>query len=261
MNEAILSRHFAQIGADVKFSMQRRGFRQTQSFAIDVEETKRGETFAIEVGVAKRVEVVNVDKDRQHLLLMVEQDGRKDKLLCGLDERGWFAAAVPNKRGVTTVAKAMEALKPGIVVESQRKTGVKAKNRHKRNNKGFTRQGEWFFVPVPNVTPNEVFKKEPISRGAGSKPHTVEELFRRGGEPVMVYAGTILTVAQYERRKADGMISKYAAWRPMVRDAEVYCRGRVSHADHKTITLDGWHRCLMNTEAEAPAAHSIAFLD
>jgi hypothetical protein len=33
----------------------------------------------------------------------------------------------------------------------------------------------------------------------------------------------------------------------MKRDAAVYVRGEVLHPDHETITLDGWHRVLMNT--------------
>jgi hypothetical protein len=44
-------------------------------------------------------------------------------------------------------------------------------------------------------------------------------------------------------------------------DAEVYARGRVSHRDHKTVVLAGWHRVLMNTEAGAPGAPSVTFLD
>ena len=47
----------------------------------------------------------------------------------------------------------------------------------------------------------------------------------------------------------------------MVRDADVYARGRVWHADHKTITLRGWHRVLMNTEGQSLAMRNVAFLD
>ena len=39
----------------------------------------------------------------------------------------------------------------------------------------------------------------------------------------------------------------------MRRNAGVYVRGKVRHADHKTIVLHGWHRVLMNTEGEAKA--------
>jgi hypothetical protein len=38
-------------------------------------------------------------------------------------------------------------------------------------------------------------------------------------------------------------------------------RARVSHADHKTILLHGWHRMLMNTEHQARAMRNGTFLD
>jgi len=47
----------------------------------------------------------------------------------------------------------------------------------------------------------------------------------------------------------------------MRRNASVNVRGRVRHADHKTIVLHGWHRVLMNTEGEAKAMRNVAFLD
>jgi hypothetical protein len=47
----------------------------------------------------------------------------------------------------------------------------------------------------------------------------------------------------------------------MVREPDVYVRGRVWHKDHKTVVLDGWHRVVMNTEREAPFAPRVVFLD
>jgi hypothetical protein len=47
----------------------------------------------------------------------------------------------------------------------------------------------------------------------------------------------------------------------MRRNAGVYVRGHVRHADHATIELHGWHRVLMNTEREAKAMRNVAFLD
>jgi hypothetical protein len=47
----------------------------------------------------------------------------------------------------------------------------------------------------------------------------------------------------------------------MLRNAGVYVRGSVRHADHKTIVLHEWHRVLMNTEGESQAMRSVAFLD
>jgi hypothetical protein len=51
------------------------------------------------------------------------------------------------------------------------------------------------------------------------------------------------------------------SWRRMVRDAEVYARGKVRHPDHKTVFLSGWHRVYMNRERFARHAAQIAFLD
>jgi len=47
----------------------------------------------------------------------------------------------------------------------------------------------------------------------------------------------------------------------MQRNAGVYVRGRIRHPDHATIRLHGWHRVLMNTESQAKAMRSVAFLD
>jgi hypothetical protein len=47
----------------------------------------------------------------------------------------------------------------------------------------------------------------------------------------------------------------------MRRNAAVYVRGRVWHADHKTVVLNVWHRVSMNTEFLAPGARHVVFLD
>jgi hypothetical protein len=47
----------------------------------------------------------------------------------------------------------------------------------------------------------------------------------------------------------------------MRRNSGVYVRGRVSHPDHRTIHLNGWHQVVMNTETQAPAMRNVAFLD
>jgi len=50
-------------------------------------------------------------------------------------------------------------------------------------------------------------------------------------------------------------------WRVMRRNPGVYVTGRVRHPDHRTITLRGWHRVLMNTEGQSKAMRNVAFLD
>jgi hypothetical protein len=41
----------------------------------------------------------------------------------------------------------------------------------------------------------------------------------------------------------------------------VCVNGRVRHADHATITLNGWHQVVMNTEGQSRAMRDVAFLD
>ena len=68
----------------------------------------------------------------RHLLLLVRENGAKNKLLCGHDERHWFVAAVPEGAGASTVASAKEALKPREIRSRQR--GLKARERNRRRN-------------------------------------------------------------------------------------------------------------------------------
>ena len=46
-----------------------------------------------------------------------------------------------------------------------------------------------------------------------------------------------------------------------VADPEVYVRGHVSHPDHATIMLEGWHRVMINRERPAGHSSRITFLD
>ena len=66
---------------------------------------------------------------------------------------------------------------------------------------------------------------------------------------------------QYERALRDNPDAKNWNWRSWVRDAGVYDRGYVKHADHATIFLDGWHQILMNTESGASSRRNMSFLD
>ena len=132
--------------------------------------------------------MVDVEARDRHLLLMIRQQvGRKEekhKFLCGHDERDWFVAAVPQG---STVRTAMEALKPQEVQAAQARKGLKARHRNRRHNAAFIRQGEWFFIPEPELVVDKklVLRNEPLAR-AGGKPHWAEFLYRSGGETVYV---------------------------------------------------------------------------
>jgi hypothetical protein len=266
---ALVQHKFEHIGARAKIRNQLSSRWRTQeatSFQLDVLGDRHGPYFDIVVPAqqAPEIEVLDVQKDWRHLLLMVRQQGRKDKFLCGHDERHWFACAVP-ERQVSNVRTAMEALKPSIVQAVQHRVGLKARKQISRRNNAFLRQGEWFFIPEPNliVQNNLILRNEPIRRGWGSKAHRLEFAFRSGGDTVYVSDKypTGLTVAEYQTLMRHDPQAKKQNFQVMKRDAGVYARGRVSHADHKTIVLHEWHRVLMNTESDAPAARNIAFLD
>ena len=116
MNVEVLARHFGRMGARAQFGEGGSAVR------VDVLRDKQGEFFEV-LANNKVVElnVIDVRPKERHLLLMAKfvHGGRKDKFLCGHDERAWFVAAVPNDRGVADVPTATEALKPSMVRQSR----------------------------------------------------------------------------------------------------------------------------------------------
>ncbi len=265
-----LATKFARIGARVKITDRpntRRLSSDRGSIRLDVQNDRRGEFFEIvrDPGDESKVEVLDIQPADRHLLLLVRQEGEKSKFLCGHDERHWFVAAIPESAPVGTVRTAKEALKPTEVrtTQAQLKLGWKARNR--RKNAAYRRQGEWFFIPVPSSKVDEklVLRDEPISRGQGSKPHRCEFCYRTGGEHVYVSRRHPdgVSADEYRRILDENPSAKAWGWRAMRRNASVYVRGRIRHADHKTINLLGWHRVLMNTEKQARAMRNVAFLD
>lgn len=266
MSRDVLYEKFAEMGARIKFARSRS--RWSSPFTLDVGTDRKGEYFEIRLGEldAVELEVIDLRADARHLLLMARQEDEKHKFLCGHDERHWFVAAIPEAaRGVTNVATAMESLKPDEVREAQSKRRIRTKDRMKRRNSAFVRQGEWFFMAEPalEVDPVAIRRNEPISRGRRSKPHIVEECYRVGGETVYVnrrFPDGLTTEEYWSLINREPRMRK-AGWSVLTRNAAVYARGRVRHADHKTIRLQGWHRVLMNTEYRAAAMVQVAFLD
>lgn len=275
MNIEALSRQFARIGAQLEVAERAivHGRNGASEFSLDIREEGRKEFYLLEIAKPAietvDFQVLNSRPDLRHLVLMARneaatlaQGGAKEKFLCGHDERHWFVASLPGA-GVTDVTSAMEALKPREAVWSQRRAQVRQKDRNKRHNAGFIRQGEWFFIPDPRFQPGRltlVLKDEPLSRGFGSKPHMVAELVRTGGEMVYVNdrSNAVLTEAQYNAHLRAGRIKAGAGWQMRRMTSNVYVRGKVRHADHKTITLKGWHRVAMNAE---PVSNTVRFLD
>jgi hypothetical protein len=187
-------------------------------FEIDVTVEGRAEIFSLRLprNGSITAKVLDVDRKRRHLLLDVTHRGSNQyqRYLCGHDEFHWFAAALPQQRDATTILAAMESLKPQAVLKAQDSHRVKRSRRRRRRTKAYVRQGEWFFLPRPQLTVDErlVQRYGELVRGAG-KPHRVELLFRPEGV-----------------------------------DA-IYVRGYVSHPDHARIHLDVWHEVQQNMEA------------
>jgi hypothetical protein len=268
MDIELLQKRFGLMGARVRVgpAVLRRWGRAVHPEGINIRTDDEGEFFDIRMGDGSGAyEVIDVRPELRHLLLLARaENGRKSKFLCGHDERHWFVCAVPGAH-VADVATALAALQPVEVRRAVLGHVRRAKNRLRRRNEAFVRQGEWFFIPEPNLVVNErlVHHNEPISRGTGSKPHMCQYLYRLGGEQVMVCRHRPQGVTLDEYRKLLYTLPKVVNWdwQMMRRNATVYVRGRVWHPDHKTIMLDGWHRVVMNTEAEAPGRERVVFLD
>jgi hypothetical protein len=292
MDSQVLERKFEQMGAKVEafqdvatreriermkiIAQNPRAFVRNRDAGtpprLDVVQRGKDEVFVVDTFDQNiDVQVVDIRPKERHLLLMFKRlDGRREvsKFLCGHDERHWFVAAVPESAGAKNVRDAMEALKPDLVKVSLKRAGVKAKHHNKRHNKGFVRQGEWFFIPAPDLNVDErfVLKNEPISRGRGAKPHRCQELYRTGGEQVWVnsqHAPNGFTEKEYKAFIAANTNNHGAriGWTVMMRGASAFVRGWVRHPDHSTVHLNGWHRVEMNLENKAKAMEFVAFLD
>ena len=139
-----------------------------------------------------------VRSDR-HLLLLVRRGERKSKFLCGFDER----------IGPSRPSRSPERRHGGRHGEGRAQPadvrrsldGVRPKDRLRRRNAAFIRQGEWFFVPTPDlrVDEREVLRNEPLARTGGT-PHVLELAARRGGRTVYVQPGN----ATCSRRPSSG---------------------------------------------------------
>lgn len=273
MDERILKRHFRKMGADLIVETVPERVRRLQppEFRLDVIQNRRGECFRLRIREDSvpylEVETIAIQPDGRSLLLLVRQnnlpfDEQKNKFLCGHDERHWFVAAVPEPAGVGTLSEALEALKPEEVRNSQMARRVKTKDRNRRRNAGFVRQGEWFFLPRPDYQPPEkalVLRNEPIQRSGGT-PHMVEMLCREGGETVYVSRKYPAGLVQ---REYDDLLRRDAGarrfnWRVMRRNPRVFAMGAVRHPDHKTVHLACWHRVVMSAERRSS---NVAFLD
>lgn len=265
MNANLIERQFTKIGAHAKIR-DNSGRRLNTRISIDIGNDAGGEFFdiAVDRDAAEDIVVLDAQPRLRHLLLMSRANRDKPKFLCGHDERHWFVAAVPELAAASTVQTAFDALKPRVIHAELNRRQVKQKSRNRRRNNAFLRQGEWFFVPIgeQSFSPMFILRNEPLRRGNG-KPHVCEELVREGGELVYVanqYPNG-LTQIQFNKLISRKPKLRGLGWVTQRRNPGVFVRGKVRHADHKTIVLDGWHRVVMNTETESRAMRHVAFID
>jgi hypothetical protein len=262
---------FEKMGADVKFFAPFAGRQNTPPKNVIRLDVRKG-VFEITASDNVEVQVLDVQPKDRHLLLMARipdenphRPDRKAKFLCGHDERDWFVAAVP-EGSASTVTTAFEALKPGAVLDAQATKKMNKKKKMKRHTEAYLRQGEWFFVPAPDFRPENfagqdlILKNEPLRRGGG-KPHIAEFCCRTGGELVWVGRGhpNGITTDVYNALPPDVRLK--GMFRQMRRNAGVYVKGSIRHADHKTLFLEGWYKVEMNTESNSVAMRNVAFLD
>ena len=270
MDEFSLKRQFESIGASLKFQTLPQLARNRQgrvlTYLLNVEAGPQGEVFTFACRPTAReklvVQAIDIRPREEHLLLLVRLLEQKDRFLCGHDERHWFVAGLPENGTIRNVLDALEALKPAGVLASLQQERVPRKYTNRRRNRGFYRQGEWFFVPRPDFVPEHaawILHNEPIRRGR-SKPHFVEELCRLGGETVYVCEAypNGLTEDEYRQMLGRKPHAKAWVWRTMRRNMRVFARGRVRHPDHKTLFLPGWYEVLVSPER---TDERVAFLD
>lgn len=284
INAEIITRRFEEMGARVKVEATdpaprrlnnrtllwpsgRREAPTRSAFTVDLRTDRSGQYFLLRYDDPSniRMQVVDSRPDDRHLLLFVQNGDQKGKFLCGHDEREWFTCAIPGN-SVRDVRTAKEALKPREVQQAELAAGVKPKDKNKRKNEGWLRQGEWFLVGVNDeeVRGYPILKNEPLRRGRG-RPHMAQECIRKDGTTVYVCSKYPNGVIQAEFDKivaADPKAARRMMWRTMVRDAKVYVRGNFSQpGGHKTLVLRDWHRVFPNTENKAPWSHAVVFLD
>ncbi len=91
MDINLLQKNFGRMGARLAVSRLEGRFRR--GAGIDVNRDDNGEFFDIRVepNATMRYEVVDVDARVRHLLLLARDgDDKKNKFLCGHDERHWL---------------------------------------------------------------------------------------------------------------------------------------------------------------------------
>lgn len=260
MNRDTIKKFFGLIGSRITIRNLNPDPLAEPRARFNVSNDSKGEHFTLSIlGDENRIEVtiLDVNKKLKHILLLIKYTISPriittERLLCGHDEMHWFVAGVTNS---VSIKQAFERLRPDAVTVAFNQSGEKNKNRNRRKNKGFIRQGEWFFVPVDFKEKEStiIHKNEPINRRGGTS-HIVEELIRIGGETVYVNGDNVLSKREYNKLDKNQRL----IFKERTSNARVLARGKVKHRDHHTIELKGWHSVHLSTES---GTSSNAFID
>lgn len=203
--------------------------RTLRQLVLHVEEAER--TFYTRVHKS-RVEpgARIVDRVGDHFRVENKTSGADRTFLMGMDESHLFIALLPEH--ARTVLEAHRALEPELVTQA-RSHGAHV-----------VRQGEWFFIAL-----------DPVEAAEAS-------LFAKKTFRVQHRVGIAqaLNVARIGRQH---VASEVVVVRGVVGDLaeRAYVRGAVTHPDHRTIVLDGWHRVVPNREELAAPVPGVDWLD
>jgi hypothetical protein len=251
MENSIITQ-FEKIGAKLKVEVVNPATLRMPGnvFDINVKKDDKEEYYAIRMHDIVKLNIVNVDKLRKHLVLHVKGENKaKESFLCGYDEKGWFVV----NTNAPTVKAAFESLKPKEVIQSLTDNKVSKNKRNKRKNQGFKRQGEWFFVPEPNLillNSGAILKNEPLGTDI-RRAHICQFAVRRNA--ITVYVNSDYPNGLTEEEHKD-LINKNPNknYRFDVRNItnEFYVSGTVKHPDHKKIKLNGWYRVYHNIQVD-----------
>jgi hypothetical protein len=125
----------------------------------------------------------------------------------------------------------------------------------------FPRQGEWLFVPAPEVrTPLVIHWCAPLVHAGGGTPHIVAELARGQGEVAWhhpQHAPDEITNHQFQLLPEP--VRRTPGWTERLRvtdSVSLFARGAVRHPDHAPILLDHWHRVTLPSEHHVPGPAS-----
>jgi hypothetical protein len=208
--------------------------RKLRQLVLFVDEPDRAFTIRLPKTVEEAQRTPIVRRDGKFIWVERRTGGRARHFLCGMDEQHLFIALVPER--VSTVRAAHESLRDPLVDAIER-----------RAPRATIRQGEWFFVALPETDEEEIDrlarKSLRTSRGVGiaqaagirraGRQHVADEVLVLRGIP-----------------DASGNMG-----------LRIFVRGSVRHPDHRTVDLKTWRRTVINRESIEQVIEGVNWVD